>query len=248
MDETKKSKDSINIEKRSLWKYATFILAIAVIILVIFLVRANITNKSIENINNEVVEEVNMNVFLENSEIYPSIGPKNSENVVIEFSDFQCPYCAISSGLPDFAKQYETQYSELFGSSEMLQEKAKAGELRFIYVPMSFLGQESVYAAEAGLCANQQGKFWEMHDLIFSAHDGKENNGKFSKENLKQMASNIQGLDTNKFNNCLDNDETLSDVQEVASVASQFVSGTPSFFVNGQQVSASKTQILQALK
>ena len=239
--------DTIKINKSSLWKVATFVLVIALVV-VLIVTLGNGNGKTTGNaVQANQAQEVNLDVFVENPDLFPSLGPDNAENVVIEFSDFQCPYCALASGLPEFANQYATQYADLIGSAEKIQEMAANGELKFVYVPMSFLGQESVYAAQAGLCANEQGKFWEMHDAIFENHDGKENNGKYSKENLKILANSISGLDTTEFNDCLDNDKTLSDVQKAAATAGQIVSGTPTFYVNGVKMSASWNSISAAL-
>lgn len=235
-------KDSI--KKKDLWMISTIVLAIAVIVLIIFMIGGRTTNNAVQN-----QEEVNMEVILENPSLYPSLGPENADKVVVEFSDFQCPYCALAAGLPAWSQQYASQYSDLINVAGNAKERAQNNEIRFVYVPMSFLGQESVYAAEAALCANKQGKFWEMHDAIFIASDGpSENTGKYSKENLKIIAQQIQGLDTNQFNDCLDNDETISDVQQITSSASQFATGTPTFYVNGKQVAASNTQLSIALQ
>ena len=240
--------DTIKIKKGAIWKVATVILAVALVVVLIVALGGNgkATGNSVQA-NQQ--QGVNLNVFVENPDLFPSLGPENADNVVIEFSDFQCPYCALASGLPEFAQQYATQYADLIDSAGKIQEMATNGELKFVYVPMSFLGQESVYAAQAGLCANQQGSefFWEMHDLIFASHDGKENNGKFSKANLELMAQNINGLDTAKFNDCLENDKTLADVQKAAATASQAASGTPTFYVNGVKTSASWNALSAAL-
>ena len=234
--------DTIKIKKNSLWKYTSIVLLLVILVGGFFLLKEkNVTDNAV--ISPGTQDPVNLNVFTNNPALYPSLGPEDADTVIIEFSDFQCPYCALASGLPDFADQYATQYADLIDSAGKVQKMAEDGDVRFIYVPMSFLGEESVYAAQAGLCANNQGKFWEMHDVIFETHDGKENNGKYSKDNLKKMAKTISGLDASEFNKCLDNDETLAYVQEASSTAGSIVSGTPTFFVNGQKVSASWSQI-----
>jgi protein-disulfide isomerase len=169
-----------------------------------------------------------------------SIGPENSAITVIEFSDFQCPFCAIASGLPSWTSQYESQYGDLIGISKKVKDMAMEGKLKFVYVPMNFLGQESVYATQAALCADEQEKFWEMHDELFIAHDSKENNGKFEKDKLKIIASNINGLDTATFNDCLENDSTLTKAQSINQASNSVdVTGTPSFFVNGEKIPSS---------
>ena len=177
-----------------------------------------------------------------------SLGPEDAATIVIEFSDFQCPFCAMASGLPSWVSSYGSQYGDLIGVAGNIQEMASRGELRFIYVPMSFLGQESIYSTQAALCANEQGKFWEMHDAIFTAHDSKENNGKFAKDKLEIIAGNIEGLDTGEFNNCLENDLTLEEAQSINMAAGNAgVTGTPTFFVNGKKVSSSWTAISAAI-
>ncbi len=91
---------------------------------------------------------------------------------------------------------------------------------------------ESHWAAEAAECANLQGKFWEYHDKLFSMWSG-ENRGTYTKPNLKKYASDL-GIDTGKFNQCLDTDQTMSTVQADTGDATRLaVQGTPTFFVNG---------------
>ena len=244
MEENKS--ETITIKKDALWKYSTFVLAALVIVMAFVAFRGdngNVTGNTIQQADVQAGPTADVSVFTDNSDLYPSLGPKDAKNTVIEFSDFQCPFCAIASGLPSWTANYGSQYSDLIGVAKSVQDKAAKGEVRFIYVPMSFLGEESILAAQAGLCANQQEKFWEMHDAIFAAHDSKENNGKYSKDNLKKIALTIKGIDTKKFNDCLDNDKTLSDVQEASIAASKAATGTPTFFVNGKKTPASKQQI-----
>ena len=169
-----------------------------------------------------------------------SLGPEDAEITVTEFSDFQCPYCALASGLPSWVEDYESKYSDLIGSAKKVQDLAKEGKIKFVYVPMNFLGKESTYAVQAALCADNQGKFWEMHDAIFIANDNSENNGDFSKEGMKAIAGSISEINSAEFNNCLDNDLTLQEANNVNKAANDAgVTGTPSFFVNGVKVSAS---------
>lgn len=234
--------DEITISKKNLWMYSTFILLAIVIIggIWVFTTRNTPTGEV-------VVDNVDLDVFL--TDLYPSVGPENAKNVVIEFSDFQCPYCALTSGLPSWAEGYKSQYSDMVGIGEELRALAETGELRFVYVPMSFLGYESVYATEAALCAKEQGKFWEMYEAIFKASTGPtENDGKYTKDKLKLIAKSISGLDLTEFNSCLDNEETLSSVETISTEASKVASGTPVFYVNGEKMSASWSKISAALK
>ncbi len=115
----------------------------------------------------------------------------------------------------------------------MLQSYIDSGKVNLVYKHSAFLGQESVWAAQAAECAADQGKFWEYHDLLFDKQNG-ENVGIFTKEKLITYAKEL-GLDSTKFDPCLQNDVTLqrviSDTQEGRTVG---VTGTPTFFINGK--------------
>ena len=108
-----------------------------------------------------------------------------------------------------------------------------SGKVRFGYIHFAFLGQESQWAAEASECAADQDKFWEYHDLLFERQSG-ENQGAFSKDNLKKFATEL-GLDQTKFADCLDSGKYTSTVTGQTSFSQQLgVSSTPSFIVNDQ--------------
>jgi protein-disulfide isomerase len=92
---------------------------------------------------------------------------------------------------------------------------------------------ESHWAAYAAECGNEQGKFWEYHDRLFAVWQG-EFFGTFTKDKLKKYAADL-GLDTTKFNQCLDTERTKSIVDaEVAEAESLGIQGTPTFLVNGR--------------
>jgi len=117
----------------------------------------------------------------------------------------------------------------------MDEEYVKKGKVRFGYWNYAMLGDESKWAAEASECAADQDKFWEYHDILFKKQTG-ENQGAFSKENLKKFADEL-GLDSQAFAECLDSGKYLSQVEEFSYIASQLgVRSTPSFLVNGQPI------------
>jgi protein-disulfide isomerase len=94
------------------------------------------------------------------------------------------------------------------------------------------LGDESQGAAEAAECASDQNKFWEYHDLLFASQNG-ENQGAFSKDNLKKLAVQL-GLDAKAFNDCLDTGKYTQIIQQQTALARQIgVQSTPSFVING---------------
>jgi protein-disulfide isomerase len=249
-EETEKS---ITIKKSDLWKYSTFLLLILVLVGVIFLFKGNGTGSAVQQQNTGATQQqgvVDLSVFTDNPDLYPALGPADSKNVVLEFSDFQCPWCATASGLPTWvndAAKTNPQVASVLGSAGKVEEMAKQGKLRFVYVPMSFLGPESGYAAEAGYCANEQGKFWDIHDAIFTAQTQGENTGKFNKDKLEIIAQGISGLDQSKFKNCLETGKYASDVQTAGNQASTAASGTPTFYVNGAKTQPVWSQISAAL-
>lgn len=119
------------------------------------------------------------------------------------------------------------------------------GQVRFVFRHLAFIGDESIWAAEASECANEQGHFWEYHDKLF-AEQGGENEGTFSRDNLKRFAADL-GLDTEQFNQCLDSDQYRAKVQQESAEAQRLgVRSTPTVFVNGQLIrDGSNYQVLQ---
>ncbi|UCH61564.1 MAG: thioredoxin domain-containing protein [Anaerolineales bacterium] len=117
----------------------------------------------------------------------------------------------------------------------MKETYVDTGKVRFGYWHFAFLGQESFWAAEASECAAEQDAFWVYHDLLFERHGG-ENQGAFSKENLKAFANELK-LDSQAFNDCLDNNTFSTQVQtETNNARSMGVTSTPAFVINGQAV------------
>ena len=100
---------------------------------------------------------------------------------------------------------------------------------------MAILGEESGWAAQASECASEQNKFWEYHDKLFNSQNG-ENQGAFSKDNLKKFAADLN-LDTTSFNQCMDSSKYEMAVQEQTQSGQQLgVSSTPTFVINGVPV------------
>ncbi len=147
------------------------------------------------------------------SQGYPTKGDPKAPITIVEFSDFQCPFCG---------QWFKNAYSQIN------ENYIKKGTVKLVYrhFPLSFHPQANP-AANAAECANEQGKFWEMHDRIFT------NQEQLSPENYKAWAKEF-GLDTTKFNSCYDTKKYDSKVTaDFAEGSGVGVSGTPSFFVNG---------------
>lgn len=161
-----------------------------------------------------------------------TIGAADAPVTVIEYADFQCPYCA------NFALQMEP---------ELIEKYVATGKVRFEFQPLPIIsvdmkgkqitdpGAESVLAAEAGYCAADQNRFWEFYSLLFSKHTGEEV-GDFTLDKLIGYAQE-GGLDVSAFTSCMTNRTHLQDVvnsYERGKAAG--VTGTPSFIVNGTRV------------
>src|SRR5437899_8251355 len=140
----------------------------------------------------------------------PSRGPDNAPVTIVEFSDFQCPYCG----------------REVPVIERLMKEYDGKVRLVFRHYPLEFhpFAQK---AAEAGACAQEQGKFWELHDKMFT------NQNKLAVDDLKAYAKSV-GLDAPKFDKCLDSGEKKAVVEEDMKASNEAgVNGTPAFFING---------------
>ena len=148
------------------------------------------------------------------------IGSADAPVTIIEFADFQCPYCG------RWAADTYPQIDQAYIAS---------GQVRVGYQHFAFLGDESFWAAEASECAADQDAFWAYHDYLF-AHQSGENQGAFTKDNLKTFAANL-GLDSAAFNSCLENGTYRALVSGQTQAAQQLgVRSTPTFVVNGRPV------------
>jgi protein-disulfide isomerase len=148
----------------------------------------------------------------------PAKGPAGAPVTLVEFSDFQCPYCARVN--PTLAKLQETY----------------AGKLRIVFrdLPLLTIHKNAGHAAEAAHCANDQGKFWEMHDRLFA------NQAKLAPADLKEHAVAL-GLDATAFNQCLDSGKYTAEWRRDSEEATRLgLSGTPAFFVNGRLLSGAQ--------
>ena len=150
-----------------------------------------------------------------------TMGDPNAPVQIIEYGDFQCPYCL------KFWRDTEPQ---------MIKEYVDTGKVYFEFRSVgAFIGPESAWAAEGAYCAGDQNKFWEYHDTLFSNWTG-ENVGDFSKDNLVKYAEAIH-LDTNAFQKCLSDEKYKSKVeQDAAQARTDGVHATPTLFINGYKV------------
>lgn len=156
-----------------------------------------------------------------------AMGDASAPATIDVFEDFQCPAC-----------QFFTQSVEPL----IIENLVSAGKARYVFHNYPFIdgngtnnGGESDQAANAAMCANEQGKFWEMHSTLYANWNG-ENQGNLSDRRLQAMAES-SGLDMNAFNNCFNANKYAADIQADFDKGQQMgVSGTPTVFVNGTQV------------
>lgn len=144
----------------------------------------------------------------------PSKGPDDAKVTIVEFSDFECPFCSrVNPTVQQVMDAYPGQVKVVFR-----------------HFPLSF-HPNAQKAGEASMCAHDQGKFWEMHDVLF------ENQKALDVQSLKNHAKGL-GLDTAAFDSCLDSGKHAATVRaDMAAGEAAGVSGTPAFFVNGVPLS-----------
>lgn len=149
-----------------------------------------------------------------------AMGDPQAPVTIVEYSDFQCPFCGRfhNETLPQIVDEY-----------------VRTGQVRFEYRNFAFIGRESVEAANASLCAAEQGAFWEYADYLFANQTG-ENVGAFTEGRLQQIAQ-AAGLAMDEFERCSSRNEMQDVVQtQYAQALELGVSSTPTFFVNGTEV------------
>lgn len=143
----------------------------------------------------------------------PARGPAKAPVTLVEFSDFQCPFCARSQAVLQ-------QIQEVYGDKVRLV---------FKHLPLD-MHKDARGAAEASLCAADQGKFWELHDWMFA------NMNQLAKPQLIAQATTL-GLDADRFARCLTEGEKASVVNADMLAAQELgITGTPAFVVNGRMI------------
>ncbi len=145
-------------------------------------------------------------------------GNENAKVVIVEYSDYQCPFCR---------RFYDDAYAQI------KKEYVDTGKALFVYkdFPLPFHPQAEPLA-ESARCAGDQQKYWEMHDKIF-IEQGKQGQGTITTtvDDIKKWAGEI-GLNTATFNSCLDSGKYKSIIQtSISEGSAQGVSGTPSFLI-----------------
>ncbi len=166
-----------------------------------------------QNINDNPILSVNNRQVAETKDD-PYWGPVDAEVVIVEFADFQCPFCKEANPI---IQQIRKEYKD---------------RVKIIYRDFVDAAShpQALNAAMAAECADEQGKFWSYRDMIFS------NQANLSIEKFKEIAVNL-GLETEQFNQCLDDKkysfEVFNDLEDGSKLG---ITGTPAFFINGSKI------------
>ena len=146
----------------------------------------------------------------------PAWGPADAKVTIVEYSDFQCPYCE------QFHQATYTLLKQNYGD-----------QVRFVYkhFPLTSIHPEAYPAALASECAREQDKFWEFHDLVY------QNQDILSATQYTAFAKQAGVADMDKFQECVTTAKYKDRVQaDYSSGVEHFVSGTPTFYINGLQI------------
>jgi len=192
----------------------------SIAIIISFLAFDGISNKELAIVPTPTIQEagppkITMNTFLANGS--PILGNLDAPVTLVEFGDYQCHFCNV-----------------FFHSTEddILKNYVETGKVRMIFKDYNIIGPDSISASHGAHCADDQGLFWEYHDILYSNWTG-ENNGWASSENLVKFAQEIN-LDMDEWSECITNrshSQTILASNEDAKTLG--ITGTPAFFVIG---------------
>ena len=145
----------------------------------------------------------------------PILGSDSAPITIIEFGDYQCEQC--------YKWYHNTKDS-------IVQNYIETGKANLIFVDLAILGRDSPKAAAATYCAEEQGKYWEYHDLLYNFQEGVDS-GWANSERLKAFAQSLE-LDEELFNSCVDSGKFAKRVQFNTNEAKkQGATGTPTFII-----------------
>lgn len=166
----------------------------------------------------------------------PVLGESSAPITIIEFGDYQCPFC----------QKWNQNTKPL-----IQKDYISTGKVKMIYVDFPIVGPDSINAHAGSYCADEQGLYWQYHDFIYK-NQGHENSGWASVNNLKNIVSGMEGLDVNLFSKCIDSGKYNDRVKENKNIAAKNgAKSTPSFIVigpNGHGVAISGAQPYSVFK
>jgi protein-disulfide isomerase len=159
----------------------------------------------------------------------PFKGNKNAKVTLVEFSEFQCPFCGrhVRDTYPTLDKEY-----------------IQTGKIKYVFrdLPLESIHKNAFKAAEAAHCGGEQGKYWEMHDRLFA------NQNSLEPAMLTAHAQAV-GLDTKKFQACLDSGKFAADIRKDIAEANKYgITGTPTSVIGLTQPGDPKIKIVKVIR
>ena len=149
----------------------------------------------------------------------PILGDVNAPITLIEFGDYQCHFCNVHF--------HNTEH-------DLLEKYIYTGKVKMIFKDFTIIGPDSINAAHGTHCAEDQGKFWEYHDILYNNWTG-ENNGWASSDNLLRFAQEIE-LNIDEWSNCMIEARHSQIITDSSKNARDLrITGTPAFFVVGSE-------------
>ncbi|HJJ22572.1 MAG TPA: DsbA family protein [Nitrosopumilus sp.] len=169
-------------------------------------------------LNNESNVDESETSILDTLNGSPLLGSPDAPVKIIEFGDYQCPFC----------KRWNQTTKPLIEENYI-----NTGKASLVYVDFAIIGDDSKTVHEGSYCADEQGLYWEYHDFIY-ANQGHENNGWANTENLKTLVTELDGLDVDLFNECLDSGKYIGKIRDNIMTAYRTgAQSTPSFIIVG---------------
>ncbi len=147
-------------------------------------------------------------------------GDESARMNFVEFGDYQCPFCE------RFFQQTEPQLMKYY---------VNTGKAKFYFLDFVIVGQDSLTLTQGAWCADEQGKYYEYHDYVYS-HQGQENTAWGTPDKVKSFVENIGGLDVKEFSSCLDSKKYVQRAQELSQMVQNLgATGTPTLFIGNSE-------------
>ncbi|NIO45001.1 MAG: thioredoxin domain-containing protein [Candidatus Aenigmarchaeota archaeon] len=160
----------------------------------------------------------------------PILGDSDADVFLVEFSDYECPYCQAAEGTNFQVISRLKQSDPLWEAPipKVIEEYVDTGKVKLVFRQYP-IHENAKKAAEAAKCAQEQDKFWDYHEILFEKYEA------LSATDLKKYAADLE-LDLNQFNQCLDSGKYKNSVEnDMNDGRSLGVSGTPTFFIGNEE-------------
>ncbi len=200
-------------EKNWIWPISIGMFVVVVVVVVVLIAAGVFGTSDDSKLSANVLDDLKADSHV--------VGDPSAPVSIIEFADYQCPFCA---------RFWGTSYQRL------LSDFVQSGLVSIYFHNMAFLGPESTLAASASECAADQGNWHDFHDILF-AQQGPENQGYITPDLMTSFAE-VADLDVAAFNQCVESgvhDEKVA--QQTRNAADAGINATPTIFVNGNRIS-----------